>query len=67
MTRLVSSIQKLMSLIGLLTATEKQVHLGGLHMRPLQWYLKKKLDGTRVTRKGDTSPQVTQSTSDMVA
>ena len=23
-----------MSLIGLLTATEKQIHLGGLHMRP---------------------------------
>ena len=29
-----------MSLIGLLTATEKQVHLGRLHMRPIQWYLK---------------------------
>ena len=28
------------SLIGLLTATEKQVHLGGLHMRPIQWHLK---------------------------
>ena len=30
----------LMSLIGLLTATEKQVHLGRLHMRPIQWHLK---------------------------
>ena len=30
-----------MSLIRLLTATEKQVHLGQLHMRPIQWYLKK--------------------------
>ena len=30
----------LMSLIGLLTATEKQVHLGHLHMRPIQWHLK---------------------------
>ena len=29
-----------MSLIGLLTATEKQVHLGPLHMRPIQWHLK---------------------------
>ena len=29
-----------MSLIGLLTATEKQVHLGQLHVRPIQWHLK---------------------------
>ena len=29
-----------MSLIGLLTATEKQVHLGRLHMRPIPWHLK---------------------------
>ena len=29
-----------MSLIGLLTATEKHVHLGRLHMRPIQWHLK---------------------------
>ena len=29
-----------MSLIGLLTATEKQVPLGRLHMRPIQWHLK---------------------------
>ena len=29
-----------MSLIGLLTATQKQVHLGRLHMRPVQWHLK---------------------------
>ena len=33
-------IQQFMSLIGLLTATEKQVHLGRLHMRPIQWHLK---------------------------
>ena len=26
---------------GLLTATDKQVHLGRLHMRPIQWHLKK--------------------------
>ena len=29
-----------MSLIRLLTATEKQVHLCQLHMRPIQWHLK---------------------------
>ena len=33
-------VQQFMSLIGLLTATEKQVHLGHLHMRPIQWHLK---------------------------
>ena len=32
-------VQQFMSLIGLLTATEKQVHLGRLHMRPIQWHL----------------------------
>ena len=36
----VCSVRKFMSLIGLLTATEKQVHLGRLHMRPIQWHLK---------------------------
>ena len=34
------SVWDFMSLIGLLTATEKQVHLGRLHMRPIQWHLK---------------------------
>ena len=33
-------VLQLMSLISLLTATEKQVHLGRLHMRPIQWHLK---------------------------
>ena len=33
-------VRKLMSLIGLLTATEKQIHLGHLHVRPIQWHLK---------------------------
>ena len=28
-----------MSLIGLLPAAEKQVHLGRFHMRPIQWHL----------------------------
>ena len=33
-------VRQFMSLIGLLTATEKQVHLGRLHIRPIQWHLK---------------------------
>ena len=33
-------VRQFMSQIGLLTATEKQVHLGRLHMRPIQWHLK---------------------------
>ena len=33
-------VRQFMSLIGLLTATAKQVHLGRLHMRPIQWHLK---------------------------
>ena len=34
------SVRQLMSLIGLLTAKEKQVPSGRLHMRPVQWHLK---------------------------
>ena len=37
---MVCTVRQFMSLIGLLTASEKQVHLGGLHMRPIQWHLK---------------------------
>ena len=33
-------VRQFVSLIGLLTATEKQVHLGRLYMRPMQWHLK---------------------------
>ena len=33
-------VWQFMSLIGLLTATEKQVYLGRLHMRPIEWHLK---------------------------
>ena len=33
-------VRQLMSLIGLLIATEKQVHPGRFHMRPIQWHLK---------------------------
>ena len=38
-------VRQFMSLIGLLTATEKQVHLGRLHVRPIQWHLKKTIGG----------------------
>ena len=40
LTNPVCPVPNLMSLIGLLTATEKQVHLSRLHMRPIQWHLK---------------------------
>ena len=33
-------VQQFMSLIGLLTATGTQVHLGRLNWRPIQWHLK---------------------------
>ena len=33
-------VREFMSLIGLLTATEKQVHLGRLHLSPILWHLK---------------------------
>ena len=35
------TVRQFMSLIGLQTATEKQVRAGRLHMRPIQWHLKK--------------------------
>ena len=35
------TVRQFMSLISLLTATEKQVVSGRLHMRPIQWHLKK--------------------------
>ena len=36
----VCPVRQFMSLIGLLKAMEKQVHLGRPHMRPIQWHLK---------------------------
>ena len=56
--------RKLMSLIGLLTATEKQVHLGRLHMRPTQWH---ELEGTRDNGKDHPHSKITPPTSSMVA
>ena len=41
LSKLTCRVRKFMSLIGLLTATEKQVPLGRLHMRPIQWHLKR--------------------------
>ena len=38
-------------LIGLLTTTEKQVHLGRLHMRPIQWHLKNNWRVTEMLEK----------------
>ena len=53
-----------MSLIGLLTATEKQVPLGRLHMRPIQ--CQKTLESPRIPRKGDSSSKVSSPTPSMV-
>ena len=36
----VYTVCQFMPLIGLLTATEKQVHLGRLHMKHIHWHLK---------------------------
>ena len=55
---LVCPVQQFMCLIGLLTVTEKQVHLGRLHIRPIQLHLKNNWRLPEITRKGDTSPQV---------
>ena len=54
-------VRQFMSMIGLLTATEKQVPLGRLHMRPIQWHLKKTLESSR-----DSSSKVSSPTSSMV-
>ena len=54
----VCPVWQFMSLIGLLTATEKQVHLGRLHMIPIQWHLEEQLEGTGITRKVYTRSQV---------
>ena len=52
-------VRQFMSLIGLLTATEKQVHPGRLQVYEAHTVaLEKQLEGARVTRKGDSSPQI---------
>ena len=54
-----------MSLIGLLTATEKQVHLGRLHETNTVAF-EKQLESTGIPRKGDSNPQVLTPTFTMV-
>ena len=44
-------VRHFMSLIGLLTATEKQVVSGRLHMRPILWHLKKHWHVSEVLEK----------------
>ena len=55
-------IRQLLSLIGHLIATQQQVHLGGLHMRLIQCYLKY----TSITGKSDPGPNISPSTIKMV-
>ena len=45
------TVRQFMSLIGLLTATEKQVWSGRLHMRPIQWHLKRQWHVPEVLEK----------------
>ena len=59
-------VQQFMSLIGLLTATEKQVHLGRLHETHTV-ALEKQLEGPKITGKGDTGSQVSPPPSKVVA
>ena len=51
------TVRQFMSLIGLLSATEKQVSAGRLHMRPLQWHLKKNWHVPEVLEKVIPVPQ----------
>ena len=60
------SVREFMSLIGLLTATEKQVHLGRLQeAHPMA--SQKQLEDTGVVRKNDSSTQISTSSLTMVA
>ena len=51
------TVRQFMSLIGLLTATEKQVCSGRLHMRPVQWHLKRHWHVPEVLEKVILIPQ----------
>ena len=51
------TVRQFMSLIGLLTATEKQVSAGRLHMRPIQWHLKQNWHIPEVLEKVIPVPQ----------
>ena len=59
-----TSARDLMSLLGLLTATEKLVHLGRLHMRPIQWFLKDHWNHTQpLDRQIPVLPQLVEALS----
>ena len=60
-------VQQFMSLIGLLTATEKQIHLDRLHMRPIQWHLKNNWRVPESLEKGDSNTKVLAPTFTLVA
>ena len=51
------TVRQFISLIGLLTATEKQVWSGRLHMRPIQWHLKRHWHVPEVLEKVIPVPQ----------
>ena len=59
-------VRQFMSLIGLLTSTEKQVHLGRLHETHTV-ASQKQLEGARITRKSDPNSQVPAPPPTMVA
>ena len=51
------TVRQFMSLLALLTATEKQVWSGRLHMRPIQWHLKRHWHVREVLEKVIPVPQ----------
>ena len=60
-------VQQFMSLIGLLTAAEMQIHIERLHMRPIQWHLKNNWRVPESLEKGDSNTKVLAPTFTMVA
>ena len=59
------SVRQFMSLIGLLMPTEKEVPLGRLHMRPIQWQLKR-LVYTRIPGEAYPNSNLSPLSSNMV-
>ena len=60
-------IQQFVSMIGLLTAAEKQIHLDRLHTRPIQWHLKNNWRVPESLEKGDSNTKVLAPTFTVVA
>ena len=56
----------LMSLMGVLASLEKTIPMGRLHMRPFQWYLKKKLAVSPVTRPEDSCFKLSEKSSSVM-